>query len=64
MLELAPWLAEAFSSLVRQAAAHPQKDMVPAPDLVGGWVLANDVAVVWRWRRHAGGARLHGRILP
>lgn len=26
--------AEAFSSLVRQAAAHPQKDMVPAPDLV------------------------------
>ncbi|KAI7837340.1 hypothetical protein COHA_008855 [Chlorella ohadii] len=26
-------LPEAFSSLVRQAAAHPQKDMVPAPDL-------------------------------
>lgn len=24
---------EAFSSLVRQAAAHPAKDMVPAPDL-------------------------------
>lgn len=24
--------AEAFSSLVRQAAAHPHKDMVPAPD--------------------------------
>ena len=31
----APLAAEAFSSLVRQAAAHPQKDMVPAPDLVG-----------------------------
>ena len=28
-----PRPAEAFSSLVRQAAAHPGKDMVPAPDL-------------------------------
>lgn len=28
-----PLPAEAFSSLVRQAAAHPAKDMVPAPDL-------------------------------
>ncbi|KAL4859359.1 DNA replication complex GINS protein SLD5 [Chlorella vulgaris] len=26
-------MPEAFSSLVRQAAAHPAKDMVPAPDL-------------------------------
>ncbi|KAL6785440.1 hypothetical protein ACKKBG_A00255 [Auxenochlorella protothecoides x Auxenochlorella symbiontica] len=26
-------LPEAFSSLVRQAAAHPEKDMVPRPDL-------------------------------
>lgn len=26
-------LPEAFSSLVRQAAAHPTKDMVPAPSL-------------------------------
>ena len=28
-----PLTADAFSSLVRQAAAHAQKDMVPAPDL-------------------------------
>jgi hypothetical protein len=28
-----PLPTEAFSSLVRQAAAHPAKDMVPAPDL-------------------------------
>lgn len=29
----APPAADAFSSLVRQASAHPGKDMVPAPDL-------------------------------
>ena len=54
-------LPEAFSSLVRQAAAHPQKDMVPAPNLDR---YRADGCLALHLPRHLARCVLEGRVMP